>query len=53
MFDLSNWSNPETLSLNITNAALGLVLAGAVGAICWKAIREFLVLDPKHHHGKH
>ena len=26
MFDLSNWSNPETLALNLTNAALGLVL---------------------------
>ena len=53
MFDLSNWSNPETLALNLTNAALGLVLVGAVATICWKAIQEFFLLEgKKHHHGK-
>ena len=53
MFDLSNWSNPETLALNITNAALGLVLVGAVVFIGWKALHEFFALQAKNHHGKH
>jgi F0F1-type ATP synthase membrane subunit a len=33
MFDLANWQNPETLMLNVTNAALGLAVVYIIGYI--------------------
>ena len=53
MFDLHNWSNPETLGLNLTNAALGLCVLAAVILLCWKAYRELHVLPARKTHGKH
>jgi len=51
MFDLHNWTNPETLALNLTNAALGLCVLVALALFCWKAVRE---LGPwPRHHGRH
>jgi len=53
MFDLHNWSNPETLGLNITNAALGLIVVFALALMVWKALHGGLHGPMPKNHGKH
>jgi hypothetical protein len=52
MFDLTNWKNPETLMLNVTNAALGIATIVLIAWICGSAIHEF-VLQHRESHIKH
>jgi len=40
MFELSNWRNPETLMLNVTNALLGLATILLIAWICGEALYE-------------
>ena len=35
MFDWANWQNPETLMLNLMNAALGLALVAWLARLGW------------------
>ena len=51
MFDLSNWSNPETLWLNITNAGLGLFVLAILGNILYKIVHA--ATGGPDHHAKH
>ena len=43
MFELANWKNSETLMLNVTNSALGLVTIGLLAWIIGGTIREFVI----------
>ncbi len=47
MFELSNWRNPETLLLNITNSALGIAAVALILWICGEAIHEYLILSKR------
>jgi uncharacterized membrane protein len=47
MFDLTNWQNPETLMLNITNGILGIVTVVLIVWICSAAIYEHAVINKK------
>jgi len=42
MFSLANWSNPETLMLNLMNAALGLAVVYMVGRVLVEIIEGLL-----------
>ena len=53
MFDLANWQNPETLMLNLMNAALGLGVLYLFGSILHRVIVEVLLPRIAHLRAKH
>jgi hypothetical protein len=42
MFDLANWTDPETLWLNLTNLGLGILTLWLLLDVGWSFLREFL-----------
>lgn len=52
MFELANWKNPETLMLNITNSALGIVTIGLLAWVIGGTLRE-VVIQYRAMHIKH
>jgi hypothetical protein len=49
MFELSNWQNPETLMLNLTNAALGIAVVYIIGYIIVDLVSEGVAKAIKNH----
>jgi len=53
MFSLANWSNPETLMLNLMNAALGLAVIYLAGRVLVEILEGLLPADPFRHKPRH
>jgi hypothetical protein len=39
---MTDWSNPETFWLNMTNAVLGVVVLVALAAVAWATTKELM-----------
>ena len=53
MLELANWQNPETLMLNLTNAALGIAVVYIIGYIIVDLVGEGVAKVIRKHLVKH